>query len=219
MKISKKETLAPQQTCARCGTCCEKGGPAFHECDRPILESGRVALADIFTIRMGEPVFDNVANRLDTAPEDIIKVRSANGVAACFFYRRDDRSCGIYADRPLECRILECWNPEGMVSAYRKDRLGRKDLLAGVTELWEMVAAHEQECAYAALSRMVKEKRWEEVAYRIRYDLQVRRLMAEKGKMDPGMLDFLFGMPLTVTLRRYGLSQQQINAMAAGKNM
>jgi hypothetical protein len=104
-----------------------------------------------------------------------------------------------------------------MIAAYRKERLGRKALLAGVPELWEMVTAHEQECAYATLSQMVKANQWEGLAYRVRYDFQVRHLMVEKGKMDPGMLDFLFGMPLTVTLRRYGLSQRQIKALAAGE--
>ncbi|MFZ5564956.1 MAG: YkgJ family cysteine cluster protein, partial [Thermodesulfobacteriota bacterium] len=90
--------------CARCGTCCGKGGPAFHACDRPILESGRISLADIYTIRTGEPVFDNVAGRLDTAPEDIIKIRSVDGGTACLFYRPDGHACSVYENRPMECR-------------------------------------------------------------------------------------------------------------------
>lgn len=210
----KKEHVANQTTCARCGTCCEKGGPAFHGCDRPILESGRIALADLYTLRKGEPVFDNVANRLDTAPTDILKIRSENGVSACLFYHRADRSCGVYADRPLECRVLECWNPDGMAAVYQADRLERKDLVSGLPDLWEMVLAHEEVCAYARLAQSAKEKNWDTVAYSIRYDFQVRRLMAEKGEMDIRLFDFLFGMPLTVTLQRYGLSPQQIRDMA-----
>ncbi|ABW67309.1 YkgJ family cysteine cluster protein [Desulfosudis oleivorans] len=216
MNVLKKEHIAKQTTCARCGICCEKGGPAFHGCDRPILESGRIVLADLYTLRKGEPVFDNVANRPDTAPTDILKIRSANGMSACLFYQRADRSCGVYADRPLECRVLECWNPDGMAAIYQEDRLARKDLISGLSDLWEMVLAHEEVCAYARLSQSVKEKNWEAVAYCIRYDFQVRRLMVEKGNMDDRLFDFLFGMPLTVTLQRYGLSPQQIRNMVEG---
>jgi len=63
----------------------------------------------------------------------------------------------------------------------------------------------------------VEAKKWKELSYCVRYDFHVRHLMVEKGKMDVRMLDFLFGMPLTVTLRRYGLSQKQIGDLAAGE--
>ena len=65
---------------------------------------------------------------------------------------------------------------------------------------------------------MVKENDSKALAYRIRYDFQVRRLMVDKGGTDARILDFLFGLPLTVTLQRYGLSPRQIREMTAGES-
>lgn len=46
--------------CRRCGTCCEKGGPALHTDDRMLIENGHIPARYLFTIREGEPVVDNV---------------------------------------------------------------------------------------------------------------------------------------------------------------
>ena len=46
--------------CRRCGTCCEKGGPALHGEDRPLVDRGQVPARCLFTIRAGEPVRDDM---------------------------------------------------------------------------------------------------------------------------------------------------------------
>ena len=40
----------------------------------------------------------------------------------------------------------------------------------------------------------------------IRYDTQIRNLVVKKGGMDSEILDFLFGRPLTVTIKSFGFT-------------
>lgn len=56
--IAKSETT--QRTCMRCGTCCEKGGPGFHQEDRMLIEKGRIPLKYLYTIRKGEFAYDKI---------------------------------------------------------------------------------------------------------------------------------------------------------------
>ena len=43
----------------------------------------------------------------------------------------------------------------------------------------------------------------------IQYDAEFRKLVVAKGNLDPAMLDFLFGRPLTETLPNYGIKVRQ----------
>ncbi|RLC30275.1 MAG: hypothetical protein DRH32_06005 [Deltaproteobacteria bacterium] len=196
--------------CRRCGTCCRKGGPALHACDKPLVDEGKIKIADIYTIREGEPVFDNVRGRLATACSDIIKIKSIGGSSICLFYEASDSSCLIYDWRPVECRILKCWAPGDIEKEYSRNRLSRKDLLSGMPGMWDLVKAHHQECSYTAVGKMVKKGDMKGLSYLVRYDLHFRNLALEKGRLDRAVLDFLFGLPLVVTIRRYGIDPQQL---------
>ena len=39
----------------------------------------------------------------------------------------------------------------------------------------------------------------------IRYDTEIRKLVVSKGGLDPEMLDFILGRPLTETIENYGI--------------
>ncbi len=43
----------------------------------------------------------------------------------------------------------------------------------------------------------------------IRYDAEIRKLVVARGVLDPEILDFLFGRPLTKTLKNYGIKIHQ----------
>ena len=59
----------PISECVRCGTCCGKGGPAFHHEDKMLIEQGIILSKHLYTIRAGEPVYDNVTNyKLECRP-------------------------------------------------------------------------------------------------------------------------------------------------------
>ncbi len=198
--------------CQRCGACCRKGGPSFHQEDRRIIESGTTPLADLYTIRAGEPAYDNVAQRVIAAPDDVIKIKGGEGTAVCRFFNVKDNGCTIYDDRPLECRVLKCWDVKDITDVYDKNRLSRKDLLSGLNELWDLVTMHQNECAYSEIEAQVKADDTDRLAYLLRYDMHIRQLTIEKTSMNEQVLEFLFGLPLTKTIRRYGVNPEKLLA-------
>ena len=149
-----KTSLSPQPSCSRCGTCCRKGGPALHREDRHLVEQGLIHTRHLYTIRRGEWVHDPITGVLAQAAGDIIKIKGGSGTWACRFLDDGSHTCRIYADRPLECRTLTCWNTAGIERVYAIDRLTREDLISGIAGLWELVSEHQERCEVERLRRL-----------------------------------------------------------------
>jgi len=197
--------------CTRCGTCCRKGGPSLHRADRDLVESGRIPLRDLFTIRKGEPSFDNVINRIEPAASDIIKIKGQGGRWTCRYLYVENNTCRIYSHRPAECRALKCWDTRDISELYDRDRLTRRDLLGAVDGLWQMVQDHQAECSYdrlrkwmAALNDERRAAALERIGEMVHIDGKLRQRVTETSKMDPGITDFLFGRSLTETIQLLG---------------
>jgi hypothetical protein len=143
---------------------------------------------------------------------EVIKVKSGADLSICTFY--DDRKarCRIYTNRPLECRLLKCWDTAAIEGLYEQDRLSRENLLEDVAGLWELVADHDQRCGYGRLSDLIsrlkkghKKQLADDLGEIINFDNQLRQLVVEKCRVEPEMLDFLFGRPLEKTIVMFGL--------------
>ncbi len=198
--------------CQRCGTCCQKGGPALHQEDRHLVETGQIAASCLFTIRRGELARDNVKNALVPMAEEMIKIKGQARRWTCLFYDGEDRGCGIYDHRPLECRALNCRDTRQIEAVYGTGRLTRADLLSSVEGLWELVMDHESRCGYDGLRNLVdkgmagERLRMEAAILEIlRYDNHLRRLTVKNGGLDAAMLDFIFGRPLSETIGMFAL--------------
>jgi Fe-S-cluster containining protein len=194
---------AATHSCRRCGTCCRKGGPAFHLADRPLIEKGTIPLRYLFTIRKGERVKDPIRGVVRPVSTELIKLKGSANTWTCTFFNERDLGCRIYSGRPLECRLLKCWDTTDVEEMTAKDCLTRRDLLEGVAGLWDMVAEHETRCSCVKLAEMManlkkeRPKRTEKaVAEMLNYDRHLRRLVVQKSRIDPEILDFLFGRPL-----------------------
>ena len=199
------------QSCQRCGTCCTKGGPALHRDDRHLVEKGTIALKDLYTIRNGEPVYDNVKAALDRAHGEIIKIKGCQGRWTCCFFEEAANACRIYSRRPLECRLLKCWDSGELESMYHTDRLQRKDLVGDVEGLWDLITDHEDRCSYLKIAdwiRRMQEQRASRWAARIveaiNYDTEIRKLLAARKDIDPELFEFFFGRPLADTFAGFG---------------
>jgi Fe-S-cluster containining protein len=212
----KKRSSGKKTQCVRCGTCCEKGGPSFHIQDRHLIEDGTIHTRYLYTIRKGEFVHDNVQGQLKPANSDIIKIKGKSPLWECVFFQKRDKSCSIYDHRPLECRLLKCWDTRDIEAVYEKDRLTRRDILAGIEGLWELVADHEKQCAHDAVNRAIRDlhgafdkQAREAIAGAIQYDSAIRELVLENGNVAPDMIDFLFGRPLMVVLKSAGYTMNR----------
>ncbi len=202
--------------CARCGTCCKKGGPSFHHADRHLIEQGRIPARFLFTIRKHEMVYDNVREMLLPAPSDIIKIRGQGKQPVCRFFALSENGCTIYPDRPLECRVLRCWDTREIETVYGKDRLTRQDILGSVQGLWDLVADHQNRCGYEEIEQLVHglnnggggeaRRRLQDI---IHYDRHLRMVLVEKERIKAEMADFLFGRPIAETIHAWGVRIEQ----------
>ena len=137
----------PITSCLRCGTCCKKGGPALHHEDKQIIDSGDIGLSSLYTIRKGEFARDNVSGGLIRLTAEIIKIKNRPDDGACVYFNDPGVSCKIYDHRPLECRMLECWNTGPIEKIYAENRLARHVILEKNQWLIELVETHDRECA------------------------------------------------------------------------
>jgi Fe-S-cluster containining protein len=217
--VENRNSLGPGASgskCIRCGTCCEKGGPGFHQEDRMLIDKGLIPSRCLFTIRQGELAYDNVQRRLMPVESDIIKIKGKADTWTCIFFDEPNKQCSIYDDRPLECRALKCWDTRQLEKMYAGRRLTRDDLISGVEGLWGLIQDHQKRCDYAKIQNLIqdlagspKNNARRELGEIIKFDIEMRELVVSKGGMDPEMLDFLFGRPLTKTLPNYGIKVRQ----------
>jgi len=205
-----------QSDCRRCGACCEKGGPGFHIEDRGLVDTGAIPSRCLFTIRQGELAYDNVRGCLMPVDSDVIKIKGKADTWSCVFFDEPGKRCTIYDNRPRECRALKCWDTRELEKIYAGHRLTREDLISEVEGLWALIQDHQQRCDYEIIKKLIddfngpfREKTRKKLLEIIRFDAEIRKLVVEKGGMDPEMLDFLFGRPLTKTLPNYGIRIRQ----------
>jgi len=196
--------------CKRCGACCKKGGPSFHIEDRALIEDGFISAKYLYTIREGEPVRDNISERIVFAPSDIIKIKGQKNSWTCFFYDETEKRCAVYEYRPLECKLLKCLDTGDIERIFGKNLLTRKEIISTVEGLWDLVIEHDQRCSYKKIRKLIevsgKAKKGDlsvNVTELIEYDKIIRELVVKKGELDPELLDFLFGRPLSVTMNHF----------------
>ncbi len=214
--MHKTKPEAGQTTCVRCGTCCKKGGPSFHLDDKYLIEKGIILSKFLYTIRKGEPSYDNIEGRISPAASDIIKLKGKRNSWTCIFFDEKKNECTMYANRPLECRVLKCWDTREIERLYSIHRLTRKDLISNIKGLWDLVEDHQIRCAYDALAHFIdgldgreRDKALNGILNIIEYDTRIRKLAVTKGGLDAEITDFLFGRPVTETIRMYNLKIQR----------
>jgi Fe-S-cluster containining protein len=208
-----------------------KGGPALHLEDQPLVDSGKIQLKHLMTFRQGEPTLDNVTDTIAPAVTDIIRVRGIHeNRSDCVFYDRAEKYCRIYNQRPVECEALKCWDTQKIKSIYDSRRLTRRHLLSQVRGLWELVEDHQNHCDYSYVAELIEKIRrvdpvneaMTELLELIRYDQHLREVTLERAKLDPGMLLFLFGRPLSFTIKLFEMkitkTEQGLVVEPAGAN-
>ncbi len=193
----------PFNQCVRCGTCCLKGGPALHEEDAHLVEAGHIPLDSLYTLRKGELAKDNVTGGFIRLDEELIKIKSKPGVPACRYYDNLLHCCRIYDVRPMECRVLECWDTTALIQMYQERRLNRKKVLKAIPWVLELIDLHEKKCDFQVILGLISLREKgdpagaEGLQTLVNQDAQIRWMLIEKGRIDPQILDFLLGRPLS----------------------
>lgn len=203
-----------QKSCRRCGTCCRKGGPALHREDMELLRSGHIRPAQLITIRKGEAVLFPFRDQPQLNPEEFVKVAGGSGEWTCCFFNRQDASCRIYDRRPLECRLLQCWDTSPLEAIIGRDLLTREDLIPAGEPILQYIADHERTCSCQDLADLLSSLSLEaeqnnaiaKLTEMIRKDMACRGRILTEFNIPVALELFLFGRPLFTSLGAYGLS-------------
>jgi Fe-S-cluster containining protein len=196
--------------CVRCGECCLKASPTLQREDIALVFENRITPADLYTIRVGELVRDNVNGELRTTDVEIVKVREQEGSDGCAYFQESAKACGIYPHRPSQCVALKCWDPTDFMEVYAGEKAARKDLVRDPA-LLGLMERHDAECSYEALEGHVAsireegEKAVERIIRILKFDHNLRPLVTQRLGVGPNELSFYFGRPLTDTLVMFGL--------------
>ena len=192
--------------CVRCGECCRQGSPALLEQDRPTLAKGAIGREDVMTQRAGERAYSNRERRVVTLAREQVKVREAPGGRGCIFLGPGGDACLIYADRPFQCRIMECWDPSRFDTVQSLPPLTRRGLLGEDHPLAPIMDEHDRRCAPAELGRLLEAAPAdvEAALEMILFDLHVREFAADRFELSDGVAEFVFGRPLAGICRDFG---------------
>ena len=200
----------PRDHCIRCGECCLRSSPSLQITDVPLVNESVIERSDLYSVRVGELVQDNIRDELKVTDTELIKVREKTSGGGCIFYDDAEKACTIYGDRPAQCRALTCWDESEFMRVHAEPKAGRKEIIHDRT-LLRLIDEHEKRCAYAQLERYVKkierdgEAAVEKILQALKFDHDIRLLIPEKLGVDSDEMDLILGRPLAETIIMFGL--------------
>jgi Fe-S-cluster containining protein len=209
MTASRNLILERSQSCIRCGECCEKGSPTLLGTDLGLFNREILTWNDVYTLRPGEKATDR-EGKVVPLQEERLKVREVPGSRQCWFYLAATQACRIYENRPEQCRRQNCWG-EPPAPAAPEELLQRRQLFAGVPEVWELIEAHQARCDCASVTRLLAELDSgkagadEALFEALHFDHYLRQMLIGDWDLTPAATELLLGRPLSEFLETYGL--------------
>lgn len=210
-EVSQRKTKV-QDSCKRCGTCCQKGGPILHNEDRELLAAGHIGRENLITIRKGEQVYSPITGEVESAATEMIKLRGQKGEWTCIFYDEAEKTCRLYENRPLECRLLKCWDTKALEEVIGQRLLSRKDLVDEQDPLRRLIDIQERECSCATLAGLCEDLgkgRDEEILTQltelVHRDFLLRLVALKELRVEERFEFFVLGRPLFKQLAPYGI--------------
>jgi Fe-S-cluster containining protein len=207
MTNNEKET---RDHCIRCGDCCRASSPTLQMADVSLAYDGLIEKGNIYTIRVGELVRDNVKGEMKVTDKEILKIREKENTGACIYYDDEEKSCTMYEYRPIQCRALACWDESEFMRVYARPKLSRRDVISD-RNLLRLMAEHDKKCSYMELEKCVGqiekegEKAVKSILGLLKFDYKIRLLITERLGIDPVEMDFILGRPFTETINMFGL--------------
>ncbi|HSO72402.1 MAG TPA: YkgJ family cysteine cluster protein [Thermodesulfobacteriota bacterium] len=209
-RVVERTAYATWPYCLKCGTCCRKGSPSLYLEDLPLVLRGVIKRTDLMTLRKGEIGFSNEQNELIQISREQVKIREKPGTRECLFFQGESGACGIYENRPLQCRVLECWNPEEFQRVKYGRPLNRLDLFDPLDPVLPVIKAHEEKCDLMHLEKGLQragdqqKEGQDRVMEGLGFDRHTREFLGETYGFKPEHLGFLLGRPLTEVVASLG---------------
>jgi len=196
--------------CIRCGECCLSSSPTLQMADVSLVYDGLIEKSNIYAIRVGELVRDNVKGEMKVTDKEILKIREKENGRGCIYYDDEEKGCTMYEHRPIQCRALACWDESEFMRVYARPKLSRRDVIND-RNLLRLMAEHDKKCSYMELEKCVGqiekegEKAVKSILELLKFDYKIRLLIAERLNIVSAEMDFILGRPLTETINMFGL--------------
>jgi Fe-S-cluster containining protein len=196
--------------CIRCGECCLASSPTLQMADVSLVYDGFIDRGNLYTIRLGELIRDNIHGELRVTDKEIIKIKEKENSLGCIHYNEKAKACTIYEYRPIQCKALACWDESEFMRVYARPKADRRDIIRDKIVLG-LMKEHDKRCSYMELDKFVRQikKEGEEAVRKIlevlKFDHHIRTFTSKKLGIGFSEMDFLFGRPLIDTIKMFGL--------------
>ncbi len=205
--------MTQQTECRRCGTCCRKGGPALHDEDLELLHAENLVYQDLLTIRKDEPAYSPLTDQVEPVTKELVKISGHGQSWTCRFYDPIHSACTIHSQRPLECRLLKCWDTNDIMEVIKKNTLTRLDIIGKKNPIAPWICEQEKKCPYRETNFLLRtlsssphpSPLLTELTAIIREDLTIRTRAVAQFHLSLPLELFYFGRPVFQVIRGKGL--------------
>jgi len=194
----------------RCGECCERSSPTLLAADLPLFQQEVLTWNEVYTLRAGEQVTDR-EGKPAVLKEERLKIREVPGSRQCWFYLAATGSCRIYDQRPEQCRRQQCWG-EPAPPPRVEELLNRRSLLGQVSEVWDIIEAHEARCASSIILEALEEvaagraESGDLLFEALHFDHYLRQMLQRDWGLSQEAAEMLLGRPLPEFLGQHGIT-------------
>ncbi len=164
------------------------------------MSSGLLLGRHLITFRAGEPALHPITNTVIRLPSEMIKIKGKSGWR-CLFLTSDNR-CSIYQNRPLECRVLKCWDPEAVEDLFLKEMLTRDQVVKN-KDLVELIGAYDDRLPAEAVYDVLTSHDEAQAMRLISIDNAFRKAVISNFQVDEAEMDFLFGRSVETLVRLF----------------
>lgn len=134
----------------------------------------------------------------------MIKVKGKDSSWMCKFYGDQKIGCLIYENRPIECRVLECWNTEAVERLFLAKLLTRRDIFPAGGAVTELIHSYENAFPIYRIKGLFSDgKKRMEAARLMEQDAFFRQKASKALSMGKDSLDFVFGSPVSAIIERF----------------
>ncbi len=125
----------------------------------------------------------------------------------------------IYSHRPLECRILKCWDTRELLSVIGKDTLKRSDIINPGDPILKLIEDHEETCSVLEMETILSTFSEEsdnatplnKLAELVRKDLYIRSKAVSVFALPLAVELFILGRPIFALLACRGIAVRERN--------
>jgi Fe-S-cluster containining protein len=196
--------MPSQKECKRCGTCCKKGGPALHHEDKALIGE-TLTVSNLVTIRKDEPAYNPILDKVAPSKSEFIKVSGKEKRWECLFFDATHSSCLIHTEKPIECRLLQCWDTGELAKLVGENYLTRFDIMQENDPMRTFILHHEKLCPYNLINELVdsiktpgakNNEALSQLSVLVQNDLNLRGKVVKKFNLSLGQELFYFGRPI-----------------------